>query len=51
MDKEALLKKKQELEQQQKVAESNFHRLGGALALIAEQITELEKEEKDGIST
>ena len=47
MDKESLKKKRNEIEQQQKLMEQNFHRLAGAIALLNEQITELEKAEKE----
>ena len=47
MDKATLLKKKQEIGQQQKLAEANFHRLSGALVLIEEMLVELDKPKEE----
>lgn len=51
MDKEALLKKKKEMERKRQLSEANFHRLSGAIAFIDEQISELDKEVTDGVPT
>ena len=45
MDKQELLKKRKEVEDQQKIAEINFHRLAGVLAFIDNEIKLLDKEE------
>lgn len=51
MEKEALLKKRDELEKNRKAMEANFHQLSGAIALINEQIASFDApkvEKKEG---